>query len=99
MCLAQTQGIVGCVNARRTPKPPRVIVRRERFNRRLRDIFGDEPNYKLAARFGEDPSSFSLVLCGRRAPKAEFIADVLRIFGGTFDDYFVDTARELADAA
>lgn len=84
---------------RKTGTVPRIRVRRDQFNRRLREVYKGEPQYKIADHFGEDPSSFSLILCGRRAPSAAFVADTIHLLGGAFEDYFIAVEREQALAA
>jgi transcriptional regulator with XRE-family HTH domain len=71
---------------------PHLRIRREAFDRRKQEVFGELTWYEVAERFGVHPSTMSLLRQGHVQPSPPFIADVLRIYGGTFEDWF-----ELAD--
>jgi transcriptional regulator with XRE-family HTH domain len=63
-------------------------MKREAFDARKREVFGDLPDYQVAERLDMDPATFSLLRNGRVQPSPKVIADVLKTFGGTFEDYF-----------
>lgn len=63
-------------------------VRQPQFDSRKSRVFRNLPDWQVAERFGKDPSSFSLIVNGRRQPSTQFIVDTLRIFGGKFENWF-----------
>lgn len=65
----------------------RTRLNREAFERHARALFGDAPQYVIAAHLGLHPSVLSALLNGKRQPSFEFVAQLLATFeGATFDE-------------
>lgn len=90
--------MVICVKAN-TRSPRRVRIRQTPWDERRREVFGQIPDYEVAERFGLHPSSLSQIRQGHVTPGTQFVGDTLRLFGGTFDDWFEMDPIEQGSAA
>lgn len=71
-----------------------VRLRKDSFDVRQREIFGNLPNYQVARELGTTGAILSQVRHGHRVPTVPFIAATLRAFrrpnetSAPFDDFF-----------
>lgn len=77
----------------------RLRLKTDQFDQRAREVFGDEPDYRIAERLGIDNSSFSLIRKGKRYAPTSLVNRVTAAMPGVDLDELFEVVDVEADAA